>query len=139
MDRISKKHRSWNMSKIRSKDTKPEIAVRSILHKMGYRFRLGAKDVPGKPDVVLRRYKTAVFVHGCFWHRHEGCKFAYTPKSNVAFWEEKFRRNIERDEIVGKELRKTGWLQIIVWECELSDIPKLEKRLRRLIRSRNPE
>ncbi|MBU1162905.1 MAG: DNA mismatch endonuclease Vsr, partial [Proteobacteria bacterium] len=86
MDIISKEKRSWNMSRIRGKDTKPEIIVRSMLHRMGYRFRLHRKDLPGKPDIVLPKYKTVIFVHGCFWHRHKGCKYAYTPKSRVKFW-----------------------------------------------------
>lgn len=97
MDRLTKKHRSWNMSRIRSKNTKPEIAVRSILHGLGFRFKLGPSKLPGKPDVVLRRYKIAVFVHGCFWHRHQQCKYAYMPKSNIEFWQEKFKKNITRD------------------------------------------
>ncbi|HEY0980807.1 very short patch repair endonuclease, partial [Schlesneria sp.] len=85
-DRITKSHRSWNMSRIRSKDTSPELQVRSLLHGLGYRFRIHRIDLPGKPDIVLPRYRVAVLVHGCFWHRHPGCKYAYTPKSRIQFW-----------------------------------------------------
>jgi len=97
MDKLTPEHRSWNMSRIFSANTKPELAVRSLLHKMGYRFRLHRKDLPGKPDIVLTKYKTVIFVHGCFWHRHDACQYAYTPKSRVKFWKEKFEGNIERD------------------------------------------
>lgn len=128
-DRISKEHRSWNMSRIRGKDTKPEIIVRSLLHKIGYRFRLHRKDLPGKPDIVLPKYKTVIFVHGCFWHRHRGCRFAYTPKSRKKFWKKKFEQNIERDKQVKKELRKAGWNVLIVWECEIRDPTSLTERL----------
>ena len=94
MDRLNKQRRSWNMSRIKSKDTAPEILVRSTLHAMGYRFRLHYRMLPGKPDIVLPKYRVVVFVHGCFWHRH-GCKFSYTPKSRVAFWEAKFNQNVK--------------------------------------------
>ena len=94
--------RSRNMSAIKSKNTKPEIAVRKLLHSMGYRFRLHRKDLPGSPDIVLPKYKTVIFVHGCFWHRHENCKYASTPKTRQEFWEAKFRENINRDKIIKK-------------------------------------
>src|SRR5690625_2783825 len=94
-DQLSKEHRSWNMSRIKSKDTKPEKIVRSLLHRAGYRFRLHVKRLPGKPDLVLPRYRTAIFVNGCFWHRHPGCKQATTPTANQTFWLEKFERTIE--------------------------------------------
>ncbi|MEE1573813.1 MAG: DNA mismatch endonuclease Vsr, partial [Candidatus Neomarinimicrobiota bacterium] len=108
MDRLTKEKRSWNMSRIKGKDTKPEIIVRSILHKAGFRFRLNRKDLPGKPDIVLPKYKSVILVHGCFWHRHPRCKYACTPKSRVKFWQKKFSENIERDKFVKKELRKKG-------------------------------
>ena len=117
------------MSRIRSSNTKPEMAVRSLLHCAGYRFRLHRKDLPGKPDIVLPKYITVVFVHGCFWHRHEKCKYAYTPKSRIEFWEEKFKNNIERDKKNRKELESLGWKVIIVWECELSDSESVQKKL----------
>jgi len=126
-DRISKEHRSWNMSRIRSKDTEPELAVRSALHKMGYSFRLNKKDLPGKPDIVLSKYRTVIFVHGCFWHRHDNCKFAYSPKSRTDFWEAKFARNIQRHGEVTRQLENLGWRVITVWECELANISKLQE------------
>ena len=107
------------MSRIRSKDTKPELIVRSFLHRMGYRFRLHRKDLPGIPDIVLPRYKSVILVHGCFWHRHPGCKYAYSPKSNVAKWNKKFEDNIQRDIQVKEELKVLGWTIITIWECEV--------------------
>src|SRR5215475_14515568 len=106
VDTITKERRSWNMSRIRSKDTQPELAVRSLLHRMGYRFRLHVRTLPGCPDVVLPRLKTVVLVNGCFWHRHANCAFAYTPKSRKSFWMEKFRENVERDNKKSEALRK---------------------------------
>ena len=121
------------MSRIRGKDTHPEVLVRSLLHGLGYRFRLNRKDVAGKPDLVLPKYQTAIFVHGCFWHRHSGCRFAFTPKTNMEFWQKKFARNIARDQEVSEAVRMSGWKQIAIWECELSDIHALEARLQRLL------
>lgn len=112
------------MSRIRSRDTVPELLVRSALHRAGYRFRLHSKDLPGRPDIVLPKYHTVVFVHGCFWHRHKGCRFAYTPKSRVAFWNNKFRSNIERDRRKSKALRKLGWRVITVWECQATSLER---------------
>ena len=118
--------RSRNMSAIKSKNTKPEIAVRKLLHSMGYRFRLHRKDLPGSPDIVLPKYKTVIFVHGCFWHRHENCKYASTPKTRKEFWEKKFRENINRDNLNQANLSLKGWKIIIIWECQLKgDIKKL--------------
>lgn len=133
MDRITEKHRSWNMSRIKSKDTKPELIVRSLLHRMGYRFRLHRKDLPGKPDIVLPKYKTVVFVHGCFWHRHPNCKYAYTPKSRQEFWKKKFRDNVKRYRAIAKELRNSGWKVLVVWECQLRDLHRLEKMIEKSI------
>jgi DNA mismatch endonuclease (patch repair protein) len=130
MDRISKEKRSWNMSRIHSSNTKPEMMVRSMLHGMGYRFRLHRKNLPGKPDIVLPKYKAVIFVHGCFWHRHHGCKYAYSPKTKVAFWETKFKANIERDTKVQKELQLNGWKTFIIWACELSEVESLKSRLK---------
>ena len=129
MDRISKEHRSWNMSRIRGSNTKPEVAIRSLLHRLGFRFRLKSQRLPGKPDVVLTRHRIVVFVHGCFWHRHLGCKFCYTPKTRTEFWITKFAENTQRDRVVRNQLRKMGWKVIIVLECELRDVSKLTRRL----------
>ena len=113
--------RSRNMSAIKSKNTKPEIKVRKVLHSMGYRFRLHRKDLPGSPDIVLPKYKTVIFVHGCFWHRHENCKYASAPKTRQEFWEAKFRENINRDKLNQENLSSKGWKIIVVWECEIND------------------
>jgi len=130
MDRISREHRSWNMSRIRGRDTKPEKAVRSLLHRMGYRFRLHGRDLPGRPDIVLPKHRTVIFVHGCFWHRHRGCKYAYTPKSRVGFWAKKFRANRLRDRRNEISLRERGWNVLVVWECELEDPEALVEMIR---------
>jgi DNA mismatch endonuclease, patch repair protein len=130
MDIISKEKRSWNMSRICSKDTKPEKIVRSMLHRRGYRFRLHVKDLPGKPDIVLPKYKTVIFVHGCFWHRHPKCKYAYTPKSKIDFWEKKFTDNIARFKIVKKELVHLKWKVVVIWECEIKSNADIASKLR---------
>ena len=132
MDKIDQKHRSWNMSRIRSKDTSPEKTVRSLLHGMGYRFCLHRKDLPGKPDIVLPKYKTVIEVRGCFWHRHDNCKETTTPKSNTAFWQEKFRKNVERDQSNEKKLKELGWRMVVIWECEVKNIDELNHKLRLL-------
>jgi len=134
MDRITKARRSWNMSRIRSKDTEPERIVRSMLHKMGYRFRLHRKDLPGCPDVVLPRHKTVIFVHGCYWHRHTDCRFAYTPKSRVDFWIRKFSENVERDCRHKEALNQLGWRIGIIWECETADKSLLARRIKSIFR-----
>jgi DNA mismatch endonuclease (patch repair protein) len=127
MDSLSREHRSWNMSRIRNRDTKPEKLVRSILHRKGYRFRLHRKDLPGKPDIVLPRYKKVILVHGCFWHRHTGCRYAYNPKSRQDFWQEKFKKTVRRDQIVADQLTKQGWQVHVIWECETKEINHLEQ------------
>ena len=129
-DVFSKAKRSDVMSRIRGRDTGPERAVRSMLHRMGYRFRLHCADLPGKPDIVLPRFGTAILVHGCFWHRHKGCRFAYTPKSRKNFWLRKFASNVLRDHNVEIALAKLGWKITIVWECELRFPDRLGKRLK---------
>ena len=128
VDKYSKEIRSMMMSKVRSKNTKPEKVVRSMLFSLGFRFRINRKDLPGKPDIVLPRYKTVIFVHGCFWHRHN-CKDATMPKSNTDFWEKKFTANVERDKRVKAELKDLGWRVITVWSCELKDMETLKQRL----------
>lgn len=113
----SPEQRSLNMSKIRSKDTKPEDYIRKLLFNHGYRYRKNVKNVPGHPDAWLARYNTAVFVNGCFWHRHEGCKYAYTPKSRIEFWNDKFQKNTARDKVVEDQLKEQGIRSLVIWEC----------------------
>ncbi len=117
MDIKSPEERSRNMAAIRSKDTRPEIYFRKLLFAHGYRYSLNSKKIPGHPDIYLRKYNTAIFIHGCFWHRHSGCKYAYMPKSRVEFWQKKFEANVKRDYIVRMELQDKGIKCLIVWEC----------------------
>ncbi len=133
VDNLTKEERSAQMSKVRGKNTKPEMAVRSLLHRAGYRYGLHRKDLPGKPDIVMPKYATVIFVHGCFWHRHEGCEKNRTPKTRKKFWEAKFERNIANDKRNTRQLRALGWSVITVWECELKNPEKLLKRLERLL------
>ncbi len=125
--------RSSLMKKVRQRDTKPEMVVRRAAHRLGYRFRLQRKDLPGRPDLVFARRKVAVFVHGCFWHRHSGCRHASTPKANAGFWHEKFRCNVERDARKESELRQLGWKVLIIWECETGDEELLRLRLSKFL------
>ncbi len=111
--------RSYNMSQIKGKDTKPEILVRHYLHAHGMRYRLHDRNLPGKPDIVLPKYRTVVFVHGCFWHRHEGCRYFVVPKTRTEFWLNKIGRNVANDERQQNELTAAGWKVLTVWECEL--------------------
>jgi DNA mismatch endonuclease, patch repair protein len=113
--------RSRMMAGIRSKNTKPELIVRRYLHRMGFRFRLHAADLPGKPDLLMPKYKTAIFVHGCFWHQHADCKYASIPKSNSKFWMEKLTANVERDAKIAAHLEALHWSTIVIWECETSE------------------
>ena len=122
----SSEERSRNMAKIRSRDTKPESWFRKKLFERGYRYRKNVSSVPGHPDAWLAKYKTALFVHGCFWHRHRGCKYAYTPKSRTEFWTEKFQKNVERDQKVRDELAVNGTKTLIVWECTIKQMMKQE-------------
>lgn len=117
------------MSRIRGRDTKPELMVRSYLHRRGLRFRLHRAGLPGRPDIVLPSSRTAVFVHGCFWHRHPHCQFAYRPKSNRAFWNEKFAKNVERDKRLLRTLRSQGWRTVVVWACQVADTQLLERQI----------
>ena len=118
-DSVSKEQRSWNMSRIRGTNTSIEVKVRKYLFHSGFRYRKNVTALPGKPDIVLPKYKTVIFVHGCFWHRHEGCRYATTPSSNSEYWQQKFRRNIENDIRHSQELSDLGWNIITIWECEL--------------------
>ena len=133
MDTLTPQKRSWNMSRIRGSDTGPERRVRSLLHRMGFRFSLRRRELPGRPDIVLPRWRTVVFVHGCFWHRHAGCRNAVMPKTRREFWSNKLRGNVRRDQIVIRALQQLGWRVLTVWECELENIEKLGRELERTI------
>ena len=121
------------MRRVRSTNTTPERKVRSLLHHLGFRFRLHRKDLPGKPDIVLPKHSTVVFVHGCFWHRHTGCPHASTPATHQDYWLPKFKRTVKRDQRNQKELHLRGWNVIVIWECELREINLLAERLTRAI------
>lgn len=129
--------RSWTMSRVRSKNTQPELLVRKAAHALGLRFRLHRRDLPGTPDLVFPGRLTTLFVHGCFWHRH-GCARATTPASNVGYWAAKFERNVERDARNAAELRKLGWRCVRIWECETKDAKKLAGLLRRKVAAKPP-
>lgn len=131
MNRLSPEKRSKIMASIRSKDTKPEISVRKKLHKMGFRFRLYKKDLPGKPDIVLPRYKIAIWVQGCFWHAHT-CKAGERPRTRIDYWEPKIAKNIERDKKNQKIMKELGWANFIIWECEVNDERKFSRKLSQL-------
>lgn len=129
-DTITRERRSWNMSRIRGRDTGPELRLRSLLHRAGFRFRLHAKKLSGRPDIVLPKYRTAIFVHGCFWHRHAGCRNATTPSTRAEFWQEKFDGNVCRDARNRADLEVAGWTVMTVWECELkTDAEEVVRRL----------
>ena len=117
------------MAAIKSKNTKPEIAVRKLLHSLGYRFRLHRKDLPGSPDIVLPKYRTAIFVHGCFWHRHENCKYATSPKTRKEFWNKKFTTNIDRDLVIQNKIKNLNWRSIVIWECETKNMENLRYKI----------
>lgn len=116
------------MSRIKSRNTTPEIAVRQIVHRLGYRFRLKPQKLPGSPDIVLTKLRTAIFVHGCFWHHHKNCRLAYLPKSNRAFWKKKFAANLDRDRRAMRNLRQSGWRTLVIWECQVSAPARLSRR-----------
>jgi DNA mismatch endonuclease, patch repair protein len=128
-DHLSPEHRSWNMSQVKGRNTKPERIVRSLIHRMGFRFSLHRKDLPGKPDVVLTRFGKVIFVHGCFWHSHLDCRRATRPSTNCGFWNRKLEATIIRDAENIRNLRKAGWESLVVWECETRHIQSLTKQL----------
>ena len=132
----SKEVRSYNMSQIRSKNTKPELLVRKYLFAKGFRYRLHSKDLPGKPDIVLPKYRTVIFVHGCFWHGHDGCKYFVVPKTNTQWWTDKINGNKANDEKAVKALKKDGWKIIEIWECKLK-AAKIEKMFLKLLHQLN--
>ena len=133
-DRLSKERRSWNMGRIRGKNTGPERVVRSRLHRMGYRFRLHVKKLPGRPDIVLPKYGTVIFVHGCFWHRHRGCRNCTTPTNRRECWVRKLEGNAARDKAHRRALGRLGWRVAVVWECETEKDRGLARMERRLLR-----
>lgn len=134
-DTLSPALRSERMGRVRGRDTKPELVVRRLLHGMGYRYRLQAKDLPGRPDIVFRKRRRAIFVHGCFWHRHAdpACRLARLPKSRLDFWLPKLEGNAKRDAANVERLEAMGWNVLVVWECELRDREQLGNRLRRFV------
>lgn len=133
-DKFTPEERSRIMSRVRNRDTKPEKTVRSLLHAMGHRFRLHRKDLPGKPDIVLPKHKKVVFVHGCFWHGHAGCPRAARPTSNTEFWNKKIDKNMARDAAAQKDLSTLGWKHLIVWQCEMRDLPALTDKLEQFLK-----
>ena len=133
VDTFSRVKRSWVMSRVPQRETNPEIEVRALLRMLGVRYRLNVRSLPGSPDLVVRSQRKAVFVHGCFWHRHPGCKFASTPKTRTDYWNEKFARNIARDRRATAALRKLGWTTIVIWTCQLRRKEMVARRLRRLL------
>jgi DNA mismatch endonuclease (patch repair protein) len=134
MDIWSKEKRSVVMSRIRSKNTKPELAVRSLLHSLGYRFRLHRKDLPGRPDIVLPKYHAVIFVHGCFWHLHAKCRDGTIPKTQHEKWKEKLERNVARDKEHQRKLRSLGWKVLVIWECEIEkNLGNVEYRVRKFL------
>ena len=131
-DKLNTQQRHHCMSRIRGKDTKPELLVRKGLHARGFRFRLQDRNLPGRPDIVLPKYGVAIMVNGCFWHGHGGCRYAIKPKSNIEFWETKIARNKHRDEVTAAHLEALGWTVIVVWECELRGKETAEARIQTL-------
>ena len=132
-DRFTPQERSRIMSLVKGRDTKPEKIVRSLLHMMGYRFRLHRNDLPGKPDIVLQKRRKAIFVHGCFWHGHAGCRRAGRPQSNADFWNKKIDANMARDKKTQAELKNSGWDFLVIWQCEMKDLEKLQVNLKRFL------
>jgi|TARA_R100000049_G_C1954802_1_gene107080 DNA mismatch endonuclease (patch repair protein) len=138
MDHLDPEHRSENMRRVRGKDTRPELTVRRALHALGRRFRLHRRDLPGKPDIVLAKDRLAIFVHGCFWHRHDDCPRASTPSTRKEFWVAKFERTVVRDAEQAAALRAAGWRPEVIWECETRDSERLNERLRRILQLEQP-
>ena len=138
-DIFERAKRSEIMSRIRGRDTKPELVVRQIAHRLGFRFRLHRKDLPGSPDIVFPRYRAVIMVHGCFWHRHPSCKYAYTPKTRVQFWRKKFEGNVVRDRRNALALSERGWRTMVIWECETKDQEAVAARIESFLREPIPD
>lgn len=130
MDRLTRERRSWLMSQVKSKNTSAEMRVRRAAHALGLRYRLHRQDLPGTPDIVLPKHRTVIFVHGCFWHRHPGCRKSSMPKSRTQFWQAKFDRTVARDQQATKDLGEIGWTVTVIWECETKSEQFLSRRLR---------
>lgn len=136
-DVFTAEKRSQIMSHIRGYDTKPELLVRSIVHRLGYRFRLHVEDLPGSPDIVLPKHKKVIFIHGCFWHGHKGCKRSQRPSTNVIFWQDKLDKNVDRDKRTQKELRRLGWRYLIIWQCEIGRPGRIKRKIKQFLQTRN--
>ena len=132
MDTISKSQRSYNMSRIRSRNTKPEIIVRQKLFSKGIRYRIHVKDLPGKPDIVIKKYKVVIEIKGCFWHKHEGCRYSSTPKSNTKYWINKIKKNVERDVINLKKLEEKKFKVFLLWECEIKNTDIFNEKMNQI-------
>ena len=137
LDPLTKEQRSRQMALVRDRNTRPELAVRRALSRLGFRYRLHPKNVPGRPDIVIRRFRAAIFVHGCFWHRHTGCARTRVPKTRIDFWTRKFNKNIVRDRSVRSQLRHKGWRTLVIWECTSEHPRHLEARLSSFLRERS--
>lgn len=133
---LSADQRSFIMSRIRSKDTSPELRVRSAIHRLGYRYRLHVSSLPGRPDIAMPRYRTAIFVNGCFWHQHQGCRHATVPRTNTDYWQQKFQRTIDRDNRSHATLLQSGWKALVIWECQTKDGLALKSLLKEILPSR---
>lgn len=133
LDTLNESQRSERMSRVLSRDTKPELRIRRLVHSLGYRYRLNVRDLPGKPDLVFRKRRKVLFVHGCFWHRHDDCHLARMPKSRLDFWTLKLQKNKARDAVVRKQLKTDGWSMLIIWECEISNIERVAVRIKRFL------
>ena len=139
VDVFTKEKRREIMASVKSRDTKPEKIVRSLVHRMGFRFSLHRKDLPGKPDIVLPRHGKVIFVHGCYWHGHANCRKATIPASNTTFWTEKIAKNRTRDAKVKRQLRRTGWQVLVVWGCEIVRVEKLLRKLNKFLKPENEQ
>ncbi len=133
MDTLTREERSERMRRVRSRDTKPELELRRLVWTLGYRYRKYRRDVIGQPDIAFIGRKRAIFLHGCFWHRHDCAYGRRTPKSRKAFWNAKFEKNVERDVRVMREIKMAGWRALVIWECELRDRPKVARRIRKFL------
>jgi len=132
-DVFTPEKRSWLMSRVKGRDTGPEILVRSFVHRMGFRFRVHQRDLPGHPDIVLPRHRKVIFVHGCFWHGHKRCQRSKRPTTNMSFWNMKLDGNIERDKLFRRKLRSMGWKVLVVWQCDIRSAEKLFGKLERFL------